>query len=231
MILLNRLLSFIIPLFFLVVQLLYLKYSILVYSLTLIIFLLLIFYNLSLHHWDFTWRGLGLAGLGISQHTIFLLTATTFSLFVPNNWFYWLLSILLTIVFYLQLTHSFQTHYQFLLRGYQWLKHWQYSYLFLMIYALHVLLYNFSLYFNWSIYWLALASSLLIILLLIINNSLIQLTWLKLLFIFYVGCQVTLVLDFCPLDIYWKALLALLNYYFIFNLIIYKKFFHYYYES
>ena len=231
MILLNRVLSFLIPLIFLLAQLLYLKYSTMVYSLVFIIFLLLIFYNLSLRHWQFSSKNLLTAGLGIINQTIFLVAVTVFSLFVPANWFYWVLTIILTLVFYLQLTYTFQNQYQFLLKGYQWLKDWQFSYIFLLIYILQVLVYNFAIYFNWSTYWTSAVSAVVIIVILVLNSQFYKFTWLQLLFILYFGWQITLVLDFWPMDVYARSLVALVNYYFILNLIIYKKFLHYYYEA
>ena len=224
MVLISRILSYIVPLVYLLVGLSWLVHSNWVYFGSALVILLL-----CISIFTITKQTDGFKGF-MFELIYPLLTqviSLVFLVFLPKGWLFVLVVVFFTIMQFFILNESFDRHHPFLGKGFDFNSRLQMILIVALVFFMSVIGYNFVLYLNWSLWLVSLVmiglfAALLLRLqgmgrkveFLFVDLAVVLLT-MELFYIFY----------YLPVDIYLKGLVVALNLFVIFSFIVNKYFY------
>ncbi|MFH1668130.1 MAG: hypothetical protein ABH884_03890 [Candidatus Komeilibacteria bacterium] len=210
MILVNRFLTFILPVLYLLFSLLWLIRPHYIYGTSIILILLLIY-----HVYLTLYRQFKLLTFirELLKPLLLIVIAQVYMIFTPKNWEYVVLSLIFTIIIYYLLSDLFNRYNPYLIK-FTWQRHVNLIYRLAAVFFMATIAYNFIVYLNW-LWWLMLVISLLIMfgVMLITRDEKVtknNLAWYF--FVTVISAELMTVLYWLPSDIYLKSLLITLNF-------------------
>ncbi|OIO45825.1 MAG: hypothetical protein AUJ28_03605 [Parcubacteria group bacterium CG1_02_37_51] len=210
MILVNRFLTFVLPVLYLLFSLLWLIRPHFIYGTSAILILLLIYQVYLTLYRQFK---LPTFIRELLKPLLFLIIAQVYMIFTPKNWEYVVLSLIFTVIIYYLLSDLFNRYNPYLIKL-TLQRRVNLIYRLAAVFFMATIAYNFIVYLNWSL-WLMLVISLLIMfgVMLITRDEKVtknNLAWYF--FVTVISAELMTVLYWLPSDIYLKSLIITLNF-------------------